>query len=265
MTPFRPVVALLLLASLVALSGCSKGSSSTSPQSGTMQVRLTDAPGDFEQVNIVVREVSAHIDGPDSTSGWEVLASDSASYDLLTLRNGVFTLIGRSVLPAGHYSQIRLKLGPGSNVVVGGVTYPLTVPSGLQSGLKINGDFDVPAGGLMDVALEFDAARSIHRTGSGTYMLRPVVKALPFSTAGAIGGAVLPAGTAAMLYAIVSTDTLGSTTPAANGSFLLTVLPSGIYSLALDAPAGFRDTTLTGIAVLPGATTNVGNITLSAQ
>lgn len=258
-------IAALLLTPLLAFTGCSKSSNGTSPRYGTMQVRLTDAPGEFEQVNLVVREVAVHLVGTDSTNGWQVLRADTATYDLLTLRNGVFTTIGEALIPAGHYTQIRLKLGTGSNVVVGGVRYPLTVPSGLQTGLKIVGDFVVPANGLMDVALEFDAERSIHQTGAGAYMLRPVVKALPFSTAGAIGGTLLPAGTAAKLYAIVATDTLGFTMPAANGSFLLGVLPAGVYSLAIDAPVGFRDTTLAGIAVLPGATTHVGDVMLSAQ
>ena len=63
-------------------------------------------------------------------------------------------------MPAGHCTQIRLKLGAGSNVVVDGVTYPLTVPSGLQSGYKLVGEFDVPASGLVELALDLDAARS---------------------------------------------------------------------------------------------------------
>ena len=258
-------IALILLASLFTFSACSKSSNSTSPRYGTMRVRLTDAPGDFQHVNLVVREVSVHLSGSDSTNGWQVLRADTATYDLLALRNGLFTTIGQALIPAGHYTQIRLKLGAGSNVVVDGITYPLTVPSGLQSGLKIIGEFDVPTNGLMDVALEFDAARSVHQTGAGAYMLKPVVKALPFSTAGAIGSVVLPAGTAAKLYAIVASDTLGSTMPATDGSFVISVLPSGVYSLAIDAPAGFRDTTLTGLLVTPGTTANAGTITLSAQ
>ncbi len=44
-----------------------------------------------------------------------------------TLRNGVFTTLALAHVPAEHYTQIRLKLGTGSNVMVGGVTYPLTV------------------------------------------------------------------------------------------------------------------------------------------
>jgi len=256
---------MLALVMVAVLAGCAK--SPTGPAMGTMRVQMTDAPGDFQAVNLVITQVSAHIAGDeaDTTSGWEILKSDAETFDLLTLRNGVFTTIGMAKLPAGHYTQIRLKLGAGSNVVVGGVTYPLTIPSGLQTGLKLIGQFDVPANGLVDVALEFDAARSIDLTGAGTYLLQPTVKVMPFSTAGAISGTVLPAGTPTSIYAIQSPDTLGTAAAGADGSFTVSVLPAGTYSVAFHPAAGFRDTTLTGVLVTSGHTTSVGNVQLTAK
>lgn len=265
MTTTTRFTLLLSICTALALAGCSKNDNSTSPGTGTMRVRMTDAPGDYDAVNLIVREVSVRLEGSDSTSGWQVLSADSVSYDLLVLQNGVFATIGTSLLPAGHYSQIRLKLSPGSTVVVDGVTYPLTVPSGLQSGLKINGDFVVPAGGTTDIALDFDAARSIHQTGAGVYMLKPVVKAMTFNTAAAISGAVTPTGVPTSVYAIVLNDTLGTAEVAANGTFKVTVLPAGMYSLAFHPAPGYRDTTLTGIGVTAGNTTNVGTVQLTVQ
>ena len=74
---------------------------------------MTDGPGDYEAVNLVIREVAVHFTGvgSDSTNGWEVVSSDSTSYDLLTLRNGLFTAIGKAVVPAGRYTLLRRKLG----------------------------------------------------------------------------------------------------------------------------------------------------------
>jgi hypothetical protein len=257
----------LLLIPYLALAGCSSNNT-TAPTSGTMRIQMTDAPGAYDAVNLVIREVAVHLAGssPDSMmSGWQVLNADAATYDLMKLQNGVFTMIGESVIPAGHYTQIRLMLGAGSNIVVDGVAYPLTVPSGMQTGLKIIGEFDVPAGGLMDVALDFDAAHSIHQTGSGRYMLKPVCKGMPFSTAGAISGTVLPAGTAASVYAIVAPDTLGAAQTAADGTFKVCVLPAGSYTLAVHPAAGYRDTSLAGITVSAGSTTSVGSIQLTPQ
>jgi hypothetical protein len=262
-----PLLSLLLV--LGVLAGCSSSPSGTS--NGTLNVRMTDAPGDFESVNLVITQVSAHLEGggaesdTDSTSGWVVLNSTPATYDLLTLRNGVFVTIGAGLVPAGHYTQVRLKLGEGSNVVIDGVTHPLTVPSGLQSGLKLVGPFDVPAGGVIDLALDFDAARSIHQTGAGAWMLKPTVKVIPFNAAGGITGSVAPAGTEATIYALQPPDTLGSTVAAADGRFTMAALAPGLYSVAFHPAAGFRDTTIAGVAVTTGTTTDVGTVTLTPQ
>ncbi len=255
-----------LALSLVALWGCSTGSSTTAtaPAFGTMAVHLTDSPADFSAIHLVVDEVSAHISDSDTTGGWMVLNDVPATYDLLALRNGVFTTIGVAKLPAGHYTQIRLKLGPGSNVVVGGVASPLKVPSGLQTGLKLIGEFDVPPNGLLDVALDFDAARSVILTGAGTYMLKPTVKVMTFSTAGAIRGKVLAAGPTSV-FAIQAADTVGTATTGADSTFVVSVLPAGTYSVAFHPSGAYRDTTITGVAVIAGHVTDVGNVPLSPQ
>src|SRR5690349_8300913 len=103
------------------------------------------------------------------SAGWEVLSHDTMTIDLLALRNGTTTQIGIGMVPAGHYTQVRLRLGHGSNVVVDGVAHALTVPSGLQSGLKLIGPFDVPAGGTVQVTLDFNAAQSVVLQSDGTY------------------------------------------------------------------------------------------------
>jgi hypothetical protein len=257
---------LFALLSVLAISGCSK--STTAPGFGTMSLKMTDAPGDFQQVNLAITQVSAHLGGAgadsDSTSGWHVLRAESINVDLLTLRNGVFTTLALTQVPAGHYTQIRLKLGAGSNVVIDGVTHPLTVPSGLQSGYKLVGSFDVPTNGLLNLALDFDAARSIVLTGSGTYLLKPTVRVLSFSTAGSITGHVLPDSVSTTVYAIQAADTIG-TALTSSGLFSVSVLPAGTYSLAFHPATAYRDTMLAGVIVNSGAATSVGTVQLTPQ
>jgi hypothetical protein len=247
---------------LAALAGC--GQSPGSPGSGRVVVQLTDAPGDYEAVNLVVTGVSIHR-GDDDTGGWETLSDDTVTVDLLTLRNGVFLTLADAVVTSGHYTQVRLHLGEGSNVVVGGVTHPLTVPSGMQSGYKLVGEFDVPAGGLLELLLDFDAARSVLQTGTGVYMLRPTVRVIPVSTAGGITGHVLPGNVPTSVFAIAGTDTVQSTETATDGLFLLGALPAGTYDVAFDPPAGYRDTTRTGVVVASGAVTDLGNVELTPE
>lgn len=171
---------------------------------GTVRVRLTDTPAAFDAVNVVVTEVSIHraigVEGapPDTASavatsenaaGWEVLKSDTTAYDLLALRNRVFTTLATALVPAGMYTQIRLAIGAGSTVVVDGVPYPLEVPSGAQSGLKLVHPFTVPPNGFVDVTLDFDAEQSVVETGAGAWMLTPVIQVTSAT------GAPSPSGT----------------------------------------------------------------------
>ena len=259
----RFLVTLLGMVAIAALSGCSNNPTSTS--FGTMNIQMTDAPGDFQAVNLVVNEVAVqHSDG---NGGWEVLQSQTRTYDLLQLRNGVFRTLGISQLPAGHYGQLRLKLGAGSNVVVDNTTHPLRVPSGMQSGLKLAGSFVVPARGRVDLALDFDVSRSITSTGDGSYTLGPVIRvvtiSLPDNKPGAIQGVVGPTGAQASVFVLLNADTVASSMNAADGQFKIMLLPAGTYQLAFHAHEGYLDRTVDGVVVNQGATTNVGTVILS--
>ena len=259
----RIAAVLLLVFAVPVLAGCGDSDSSTEPGFGSVRVSMTDAPAQYDEVNIVIREVHVHQDGDGEDQGWVVVRPDSEStYDLLELRNGVFVTLGfEDVVPSGHYDQVRLILGDGSTVVVDGVTHPLVTPSALQSGIKVNGGFDVPDDGLVEVMLDFDASRSIHVTGNGTYMLQPVIRMMQSNMAGAIHGDLNPA-TEAQVHAVFGPDSV-STIPNENGEFTLSALPAGVYDVAVDVAAGYRDTTLTGVVVARGLTTELGAITLS--
>lgn len=255
--------ALALLLPLALLAGCSDDNPA-GPGRGTLRVQMTDAPAEIQAVNLVVTEVSARTETSDSTTGWQILNASAHTYNLLSLQNGIFATIGEASVPAGTYTQLRLKLGAGSTITVDGVTYPLTVPSGMQSGLKLIGSFHVDAGGTTDILLDFDASRSIIQTGVGAYTLKPVIKIMGTSTAGAIKGVVQPAGVTTSVTA-TQADTLGTTVAAPDGKFVLSVLPAGTYALRFDAPANYRDTTLTNIVVTAGATANVDTVALTPQ
>ena len=270
----------VVAAAVILFAGCSSDHASA-PGYGTMNVRMTDDPGEFDQVNLVITQVSARAEDfdPDTTDvdttdadgedddggGWIVLENDPATFDLMTLQNGQFATIGSALVPAGHYTEIRLKLGAGSNVVVDGVTHSLVVPSGMQSGLKLKGSFDVPTGGVFDIALDFDAGRSIFQTGTGQYMLKPVIKILAVRVAGGITGHLLPAGVGATIYATQLPDTAGSARAAADGHFMLAVLSAGSYDLTVHPDSGYRDTTLFGVSVETGLTRDVGGIQLTPR
>lgn len=161
--------------------GCSK---STKNQFGTLKLFLTDAPAAFDAVNVAVTRISVHPAGDDDPNKWQVVSGEAQTVDLLTLQNGVEILFASHPLPAGTYTQIRLEVGSGSTVVTNSQTFPLIIPSGTQSGVKLVHPFTIIGGGTTSLLLDFDAEQSVVQTGVTTYVLVPVIKVVTPNTGG---------------------------------------------------------------------------------
>jgi len=262
----RTVVVVLVGGLAIGLTGCTKSNGPTSSGEGTMQLKMVDRPANYDAVNIVIDSVDAHIAGSDSTSGWMSLNSSPGTYDLLLYTNGNFAVVGDAEMPAGRYSQIRLKLGSGSNVVVNGQTYPLTVASGFESGIKLNVDATVQANATWTMTFDFDANQSVVQTGDSVraeFMLKPVLRATAEGTSGFIAGVVLPITAQATVWGYSSAGDTVSTNADVAGAFELSLVPVGSYSLHIVSNnALYLDSTLTGINVNALATANVGTVIL---
>ena len=138
-----------------------------------MTVKMTDAPGDFQQVNVEVLEVQVH----HGDEGWISLPTNQGIYDLLTLQNDITAVIvGPNQLPAGRIDQFRLVLGSANTVMVDSLVYPLATPSAQQSGLKIKVNSDFLPNETYQLLIDFDAGQSIVEHGNGSYSLKPVIK-----------------------------------------------------------------------------------------
>ncbi|RYY39425.1 MAG: DUF4382 domain-containing protein [Chitinophagaceae bacterium] len=211
---------------------CSKSeNSATGAGSGRLEVYLTDAPGNFDSVFVDVQDVRVNY-GSDSASGWQSLAGGARGpVNLLQLVNGNDTLLGASSLTAGRLQQIRLVLGSNNSVVVDGQRYNLETPSAQQSGLKLNIHQDVAEGVTYRLVLDFDAGRSIVRTGNGRYMLKPVIRTTLQAVGGGLRGFVTPDSIRTAVYAIQGTDTVAGTFTSA-GAWWLGGLSAGSYSLS---------------------------------
>jgi hypothetical protein len=211
----HPVVNLMLLVWALTLFGCSGGDGASASGKGTVSLSLTDAPVDglkavyisIEEVRVCVQvvEIEAHDDlNPKEMEDgciWEIIAEPRAVYNLLELVNGVTETLGVADLPAGTYHQMRLMIGPqlndGAESVKGfnlfGEEHPyanylidgdgeaqnLKVPGGLQSGVKLVREFEINADAYTDLILDFDARRSIVKTGDKeNYILKPFIRVL---------------------------------------------------------------------------------------
>ena len=161
------LISFMLLSSIGFIS-CKKNNSSTS----NLQVKLTDSPAGYDEVNVDIQQVKVNF--RDDSTGWVSLTTNAKVYNLLALQNGVESLLATGTVQTGTVKEIRLILGNNNTIVDGGVSYPLTIPSGSESGLKIKVGKSLNAT-LENLVIDFDAALSISQESTG-YKLRPVLK-----------------------------------------------------------------------------------------
>ena len=293
----------LLLVGLVA--GCgSGGDGGATAQPGTLSVSLTDAPAcGYDEVNVTVSKVRIHQSNSasDNAPGWtDITLTPARKINLLNLNdptqpNSALESLGETSLAAGHYTQLRLVLvrnnGSSSfnnSVVLSGISgeIALDTPSAIQSGIKLIHQFDVASGQRVDLLLDFDACKSIVKTGSDKYILKPVIKVIPYVLNGIEGFidsnlfANQSSGNNNVNNVVVSAQVNGqivratvpnsSATPSSNrGKFFLARLPEGVnYDVVITARNSPTDTccataVITGVPV--PSSTSITTISTSAS
>ncbi|GAC1389045.1 MAG: hypothetical protein NVSMB31_04370 [Vulcanimicrobiaceae bacterium] len=306
----QKLTSLLSIGTLIALSACGGGASggyggSGIPTTGTASVgaSLMDAPfrtsgGTVTAVNVTVARVDLIGGGAPQTL---VTYSPSKQINLLDYQTSGLQL-GTAPVPAGQYQQLRLVLDTSSanstSVVVNGTTYPITIPSASggggfgnntstdggtgpgTSGIKVNIGLNAVAGAVYTYLIDFNAAESIIQTGSGNYLMKPVLVATAQNTAGTISGTVKNiAGTAVSNAEVVAQQngtTINSGVTDSNGNFTINALPAGSYTLIVKnqwtsqagtaqtatGADGTADVTVsTAVTVTAGQTTTAATIT----
>ncbi|GAB3455335.1 DUF4382 domain-containing protein [Massilia terrae] len=229
--------------------GGSSGSTTTptvTSSTGTVAVALTDAPAcGFDSVNVTVTKVMVNKSdtASDTDASWLSLPlSPARKINLLSLTNGVVDTLATGSLDAGHYGQVRLVLdanssGTANTVVRTGSTGELALdtPSGVTSGIKINGGFDVTAGATTNLVIDFDACKSVVSKGNGSYALKPVLTLVPAANNG-ISGVIAAAALThhVMIAAEQNGQIIASTTPdVQTGVFVVSHLTAGNYDLVI--------------------------------
>ncbi|MBI1909234.1 MAG: DUF4382 domain-containing protein [Deltaproteobacteria bacterium] len=140
---------------------------------GQMSVSLHDKPsagGNIEKVEIPV----SFVEISPANDQWQTISKGSQIFDLLTLKDGVEAVLAQSSLAVGTYEQIRLHLADNPRVLVDGTWQPLRIPSGFQTGLKLNGPFEIRAGQITKLILDMDPDKNIHYVpGQNQWYLQP--------------------------------------------------------------------------------------------
>lgn len=240
---------------MIQFTSCTKDDSS---EKASLSVQLTDAPANYDAVVIDVQGVE--IKGENDSA--IMLNTTVGMYNLFDLSNGVNMLIATGDLDPGTVSQIRLILGTNNFVTVDGIDYPLSTPSAMQSGLKLQIHQTFEPGVAYSILLDFDASQSIVENGNGEYQLKPVVRTIDVAISGSIKGSITPVGTIATITATSDGLIFYSSITNSNGNFLIAGLPAGTYEVIVTPALPLLPVTITEKTVIVGASTDLGIIEL---
>jgi hypothetical protein len=272
-----------------ALAACSDSSGTGS--TGSLTVRLTDAPfpfSDVASVDIFVVRVDARTSEPtddeaadeSDNSSWTTVATPNTVINLLDLAGGKTENLGAATLATGTYDGFRLIIDPtrSSITLKDGSKPAIQFPGARHSGIKVNLDKPISLtenGSVM--TLDFDVGRSFVVRGNNAkngFNFRPVIRAVAEDITGSVTGSVRAnsATGAAVPNATVEVLTAGSllgdtdpthivrtTSTDANGNFRVAFLLPGTYVLRATPPAasGFKPALLPGgLTVATGAETS---------
>lgn len=264
---------------------CQKSNDDFKVPEGQQRVKiyLSDNPVNYDAVYVDIQQVLVEVI-PDSCLGrdnnrndcydddeykcsvWDTLGIRAGVYNLLNLSNGTDTLLANGLTLDGRINKIKLVLGTNNSVVIDSVSYPLSLWNNSKTvTIKVRGaDVDELTPTDLQLWLDFDAGGSIVKVSRNKFVLKPKIKLfVPDRTAG-ISGKILPKEAKAVVAAISNGDTLIAIPYHHNGYFKIRGMTSTTADIFINATAGgYRDTTITGVSLQPGKTTDVGTIQLS--
>jgi hypothetical protein len=178
---------------VMSLLACSSDDSNAS----YISFGVTDAPVD-NATNVFVQFDSLEFKPADGDSVLIEL-DEVKTIDLLALQGGDFELLVDNMeVEAGEYNWVRLGVlaerGVMDSYIVldDSTSYSLYVPSGNETGLKINRGFVVPVGGAISLMVDFDLRKSVTNPVGQVddYKLKPVLRMTDNSETGTIQGSI---------------------------------------------------------------------------
>lgn len=260
---------LLLTVLILTLAHC--GGDSASSRTGTVRIRLADAPFPYQHVHAVEVTIARVDIRQTGTSNYSAIMPEPRTFDLLTLQGGTTDVLGSAALSTHSYDQVRMKIESVSLRLTDGRTFAPVVADSLKDGMvvKMASPIQVKGNRTIELVLDFDVNRSFIAQddpaasgGISGFVFKPSVRVADLSTVGSITGSVkhnnrtpsiltddLPVrGLQVSVFQAGSPDT-ASTVTDDTGSYAVFFLPAGQYTVAADATDSTTAWSLSGVVV----------------
>lgn len=268
------MLSLMALLFTFGIQGCQEDKSENTAR---VQLRLVDASGAYEKVNVEITDIQYRSSEEDS---WNSFSPDDGypiNVDLTELVAGNDLLLADEIIPAGMFGQIRLVLSDNNNIVLKGKPdlIHLDTPSAEQSGLKLQLNTELEAGFSYTFILDWDVQKSIVKAGnSGKYNLKPVIRVNAEVNSGSVTGTILAEGDPdemadpepleGAIAAVYTSENIYVTETGTDdsGKFLVQGLKPGNYKIIIDET--YYDTFSSDMfTVEAGQVNNLGDILLT--
>ena len=204
------IIILVLLFLLILISGCisilpTLEEEPITPGKGRLKIYLIDSSEKYKAndsetyvaINITIYKIQVHLAGEDEEDEgeWiEWILTEPTEYNLIELKDKSILLSEEELAP-GKYTQIRIfitesyilveKEGETESEDIKAIevanevdfeTFDVEIPSVYQTGIKLIHPFEIIEGEITELTIDFDAEKSIIKTGNGNYKLKPTIK-----------------------------------------------------------------------------------------
>lgn len=223
----------------------------TPPPTQSLSLKLTDAPFPLDlvdQVNVNLTKIDIRTGPENNAVQYITLFEQDLVVDMLTLTNGNTLDLSTTELPVGSYPSMRMFVNDGFVLMKDGQVFDLKVPSGSQSGIKINfrESLVLDENETKEVLLDFDVSKSLVARGNINspngirgFNFKPVINASVLSQSGTLEGTVRDRLSNELLenaqISVIAADTVFTssfTNP--SGAFKVLGVPEGNYELLVE-------------------------------
>ncbi len=272
MKTLKKHVWILTLVLLATVSGCKKKT-----ENGNVEVKLTDDPFPVSfvasaHINITKIEVKNA-----ETDDYVTVFEGNADYNVAALNNGVTASVSLQSVPAGVYDEVRVTLGGASIELTDGRHFNANINGSIQENAEIEPALRVEGDNNASLLIDVDLAETFEfdTNLSGNDIITNVMqivglsnfdfnfRAADLNQSGTVEGTVTDdngtvyGNATVKLEGIADLDGDGApddiiTIANAQGEFEFLGVPSGTYTLTVEAEDGTELTASTQVNVTPG-------------
>lgn len=190
-----------------------------------------------------------------------VLSEETQQFNLLSLTNGITSDLLQMEIGTGEYDMIRMHIVDAKVIMKDGQEYDLKIPSGTQSGLKIQIEpaLLVEDGVVNEVLLDFDVSKSFivqgntnSKAGVKGFIFKPVIRAVSQKQCSRVEGMVYEGENTPVELAhvkIMQGDSiLTSSFTDEDGNYAMIGIPEGNYTMICEKE-GYGTVTVTGVEI----------------